>query len=162
MLELRQLAEAVGATLERRESADVAWNRVADLARWLQPKYRDVTVLKAALPLVATEEFLSRAQQEAESEKLPLATFAQLGVGIVHLCASQEILSPNLAAWISRLRKAATDLKGTLVIEQCAAELKSQVDVWGAQGDDLGAMRKLKTAWDPQAVLSPGRFVDGI
>ena len=49
-----------------------------------------MTVLKAALPTVASEEFLSRAQQEAEAEQIALASFAQVGLGIVHLCALQE------------------------------------------------------------------------
>jgi len=162
MLELRRLASAVGATLARREEAEKAWERVSNLALWLQPKYRDVTVLKVALPLVATEEFLSRAQQEAESEKISLASFAEVGVGMVHLCALQEMLSTNIGAWVIRLRQAATDLGGSLVIEHCRADLKGDVDVWGASGDDLDAMRKMKAAWDPHAALSPGRFVDGI
>jgi glycolate oxidase FAD binding subunit len=162
MLELRQLASAVGATLARREEAEKAWDRVSNLAQWLQPKYRDVTVLKVALPLVATEEFLSRARQEAESEKISLASFAQVGVGIVHLCALQEMLSTHIGAWVIRLRQAATDLGGSLVIEHCRTDLKGHVDVWGARGDDLDAMHRMKVVWDPQAVLSPGRFVDGI
>jgi glycolate oxidase FAD binding subunit len=162
MLELRHLAATVGASLARREEAEQAWGRVSNLARWLQPKYRDVTVLKVALPLVAMEEFLSRAQQEAESENIHLASFAQVGVGILHLCALQEILGTSTGAWVARLRRAATDLGGSLAIEHCPPDLKSHVDVWGARGDDLGAMRKMKAAWDPQAVLSPGRFVDGI
>ena len=162
MLELRQLASAVGATLARREDAEVAWERMSNLAHWLQPKYRDVTVLKVALPLVATEEFLSRAQQEAESEKIALASFAQVGVGIVHLCALQETLGTSIGAWALRLRQAAAGLGGSLIIEHCQADLKGQVDVWGAKGDDLDVMRKMKAVWDPQAVLSPGRFVDGI
>jgi FAD/FMN-containing dehydrogenase len=162
MLELRHLTASVGATLTRREQAEQAWERISNLAHWLEPKYRGMTVLKVALPLVATEEFLSRAQQEAESEKIPLASFAQVGVGIVHLCALQDILGAGTADWVARLRQAATDLGGSLVIEHCPTTLKSHVDVWGARGDDLGAMRKMKAAWDPQAVLSPGRFVDGI
>ncbi len=109
-----------------------------------------------------TEEFLSRAQQEASDEKISLASFAQVGVGIVHLWALQEALGTNIGAWVVRLRQAAKALGGSLVIEHCPTELKGQVDVWGASGDDLGAMRKMKAAWDPQAVLSPGRFVDGI
>jgi glycolate oxidase FAD binding subunit len=162
MLELRHLSSAVGATLARREEAEQAWERVSNLAGWLQPKYRDVTVLKVALPLVAAEEFLSRAQQEAESEKIPLASFAQVGVGIAHLCALQEMLGANTGAWVARLRHAATDLGGSLIIEHCSPDLKGHVNVWGAHGDDLEAMRKMKAAWDPQAILSPGRFVDGI
>ena len=76
-----------GRPLARLEGAEEAWERVSNLAHWLQQKYRDVTVLKAALPVVASEEFLSRAQQEAEAERIALASFAQVGVGIVHLCA---------------------------------------------------------------------------
>lgn len=157
--ELKQLTSAVGATLARREEAEKAWEHISNLAHWLQRKYRDVTVLKAALPVMASEEFLSRAQQEAEAERIALASFAQVGVGIVHLCALQEKLTANLVGWVARLRQAAADLGGTLVIEHCPVALKSGVDVWGAGGDDLAAMRKLKSAWDPKEVLAPGRFL---
>jgi glycolate oxidase FAD binding subunit len=105
---------------------------------------------------------LSRAQQEAEAEKIALASFAQVGLGIVHLCALQETLTSTLGGLVSRLRKAAVDLRGTLVVEHCPLELKKHVDAWGDGGDDLEAMRKMKVAWDPQEVLSPGRFVGGI
>jgi glycolate oxidase FAD binding subunit len=162
MLELRHLASGVGATLARREDAELAWEKVSNLAHWLQPKYRDVTVLKVALPLAATEEFMRRARQAAESENISIAAFAQVGVGLLHLCVLQETLGSNTAAWVVRQRQAATELRGSLVIEHCPLDLKGQVDVWGAHGDDLEAMRKMKVAWDPQAVLSPGRFVDGI
>ena len=161
MLELKHLA-AAGATLKHREGAEEVWERVSNLAHWLQKKYRDVTVLKAALPTVASEEFLSRAQQEAEAERIALASFAQVGLGIVYLCALQDKLTSNLAGLVERLRKAAIDLGGTLVIEHCPLELKSHVDAWGPCGDDFEAMRKMKAAWDPQHVLSPGRFVGGI
>ncbi len=162
MLELRYFASGVGATLTRREDAERAWDRVSRLEPWLQPNYPDVTILKAALPLVATEEFLSRAQQEADAEKIRLASFAQVGVGTVHVCALQEKLTANLAGWVQRLRQSATDLGGALVIERCHDDLKKEIDTWGARGDDLEAMRKMKAAWDPQAILSPGRFVHGI
>jgi glycolate oxidase FAD binding subunit len=160
--ELRQLASAVGAPLARLDGAEEAWECISNLAVWLHPKYRDVTVLKVALPVVASEEFLSRAQQEAEAERIAIACFAQVGVGILHMCALQDTLSANLAGLVARLRKAATDLGGTLVIELCPVALKSQVDVWGEGGDDLDAMRKMKGAWDPQQILSPGRFLGGI
>jgi FAD/FMN-containing dehydrogenase len=157
--ELGQLASAVGAQLARLEGAEEAWGRVSNLPHWLQQKYRDVTILKGALPLVATEEFLSHAQQEAEAERIALASFAQVGVGIVHLCALQETMSANLVGLVARLRQAATDHGGTLAIDHCPGDLKGHVDVWGAGGDDLGAMRRMKAVWDPNGVLSPGRFL---
>ncbi len=159
MLELRQMASAAGVPLVRMDGADEAWQRMADLAPWLRQKYRDVTVLKAALPLVASEEFLSRAQQESDAERVPLASFAQVGVGVVHLCALQETTSTGVEGWVGRLRQAAADLRGALVIEHCPAELKNRIDVWGAGGDDLGVMRQMKAVWDPHEVLSPGRFL---
>ena len=118
--------------------------------------------MKAVLPVVVSEEFLSRAQQEAAADRIALAGFAQAGVGTVHLCALQETLSAGLAGWVTRLRRAAADLGGTLSIEHCPLDLKSQVDVWGAGGDDLAVMRAMKSAWDPNEILSPGRFVGGI
>ena len=49
---------------------------------------------------MASEEFLSRAQQEAEAEKIALASFAQVGLGIVHLCALQEKVTSNLGGLV--------------------------------------------------------------
>jgi len=48
------------------------------------------------------------------------------------------------------------------VIEWCPTKLKSQVNVWGPARDDLMLMQRLKKAFDPQGILSPGRFVGGI
>jgi len=160
--ELKPLASAVGASLERREGAEIAWENVSNLVHWLKPKYPDITILKAALPLVATEEFLSHAQQESESERTPLASFAQVGLGIVHLGVLQEAMSAGLVGMVTRLRQAAKDLGGALVVEHCPVALKGQVDVWGAGGDDLEVMRRMKSVWDPNEVLAPGRFLGGI
>lgn len=161
-LELRQLGTAVGSPLTRVDEAEQAWDKLSDPGRWFRRKYADLTVLKAALPIVSSEEFMSRAQQEAEAERITLASFAQVGVGIVHLCLLQEALSANVTDMVRRLRQAAADLGGALVIEQCPVDLKSQLDVWSATGDDGEAMRKMKALWDPNQILSPGRFVGGI
>jgi glycolate oxidase FAD binding subunit len=118
--------------------------------------------LKAALPIATGEEFLGHAQQQAEAERIPVASFAQVGVGIIHFCLLQEKLTAGLEGLISRTRKAAVDLGGTLVIEHCPTQLKGRLDVWGAAGDDFEAMRKMKSAWDPKGILVPGRFVGGL
>jgi len=162
MHELRQLSTAAGAELTRVDAAEESWTKVSDLPRWLQPSYAALTILKAALPLTASEEFISRAQQEAEAEQIKLASFAQVGVGILHLCFLQAALTGAVAGLVNRLRQAATDLRGSLVIEQCPVELKKQLDVWGAAGDNFNAMRNLKSLFDPKDVLAPGRFVGGI
>ena len=162
LAELQQLATAAGASLVAVEGADEAWARISSPVCWLLGKYPALIVLKAALPIVASEEFLSRAQQEAEAERVAVAGFAQVGVGIIQLCLLPEALSESVDGLVSRLRHAAADFGGTLVIEHCPVELKRRVDVWGTTCDDLGAMRKIKLLWDPKDVLAPGRFLGGI
>jgi glycolate oxidase FAD binding subunit len=168
LLELRHLASSAGATLERREEVEIDWQRISNLAQWLHAENMEVTVLKAALPLNATEEFVRRARHAATSQgpsappSISTATFAQPGVGIANVCVLQERAPDQLADYVTYVRQSATELGGTLVIEHGGVDLKRKVDVWGSHSDDLGAMRKLKSVWDPNGVLSLGRFVDGI
>lgn len=42
------------------------------------------------------------------------------------------------------------------------ARLRAAVDAWGALPSTIGTMRGLKTRFDPDAMLSPGRYVGGI
>lgn len=158
--ELAQLASSVGASLERCEGAEAEWNCISDLPAWLRQKYPDVVVLKAALPIAASEEFLSVAQQPVE--RIRLAGFAQVGVGIIHICVLPETLNADLDALVALLRITAGNLGGTLVVEHCPTEIKGRTDVWGPTGDDFEVMRKMKSVWDPKGILAPGRFVGGI
>jgi glycolate oxidase FAD binding subunit len=49
-----------------------------------------------------------------------------------------------------------------LVVRQATPEVKKAVDVWGPAGDAIDLMRRVKRQFDPEGVLSPGRFVGGI
>jgi hypothetical protein len=40
--------------------------------------------------------------------------------------------------------------------------LKHRINVWGPPRPDLALMRRLKTAFDPQNIIAPGRFAGGI
>lgn len=162
--ELGQLARGAGAAPARMDGAeaDIAWGGISDLPGWLQEKYPNVTVLKASLPIAASEEFLGRAQQEGDAGGIPAAAFAQVGVGIIHICLLEVKSIERLGSLATRIRKAAGDLGGLLVIEQCPTELKGCAEVWGAPGDDFEAMRNMKSAWDPKGILAPGRLVGGI
>lgn len=71
---------------------------------------------------------------------------------------------------IGRLRKAAGDLGGSVVVEQCPLALKRELDVWGdlSSGMDpevdsgMEIMRRLKNKFDPNRTLNPGRFIGGL
>jgi glycolate oxidase FAD binding subunit len=160
--ELGELGKAAGAPARRLEaaSAEGVWARIGDFHGCLCEASPKVTILKVALPGAAGEEFLSRANQEAASEGARLASFTQGGVGVIHLGLLDE--TAGITTLISRLRSAAEDLGGTLIVERGAPELKERLDVWGAPGDDFGVMSKVKAAWDPKGILSHGRYVGGL
>ncbi len=162
--ELEQMGRAAGTRVRRVEVNEslTAWTRVADFRRGISEAYPGLVVLKVVLPIGGSEEFLSRAQQETENERVRLAGFSQTGVGVVHLCLLEEIGAPGLPALVGRLRNAAEGLGGRLVVERCPSELKVGVDVWGPPGNGFDVMRKLKAAWDPKGILAPGRFVGGL
>jgi glycolate oxidase FAD binding subunit len=159
--ELEQHEKAAGVVVERvdADTGDPAWERLTDLHSWAPALDAKVVILKVTLPDSSSEEWVSCAHQEAASEKAKLATFAQLGVGIVHGCFLNEIAVPTLVGLVNRLRERARALGGALIVERCPAELKEQLDVWGTPQDDLGIMRKLKATWDPKGTLAPGRFL---
>jgi glycolate oxidase FAD binding subunit len=162
--ELDELGKAAGAPVRRLEadSADIAWTRVSDFRSWLPEVFPGVAILKVALPDAASEEFLSRAQQETDNDKVRLASFGQLGVGVLHLCLLEAASAVGLIALIRRLRKIAQDYWGALVVEHCHWDIKGRLDVWGPTGDDFAVMAKLKAVWDPKGTLAPGRFVNGL
>ena len=162
--ELEDVAKAAGARISvlPLEEADGIWSRLTDFRPWLREVFPRLVVLKATLPDSASEEFLSRAQQEAENDKVQSAGFCQVGVGIVHVCLLGAESEAALVALIDRLRAAAQEFAGALVLEDASVEVKKQLDVWGPAGDDFAVMKKLKALWDPKGILSPGRFVGGL
>ncbi len=68
----------------------------------------------------------------------------------------------QLAAAVAALRACAETAFGSFVVLHSPAEMKSQLDPWGSAGDALAVMIRIKTQFDPNGTLNPGRFVGGI
>ena len=55
------------------------------------------------------------------------------------------------------------EISASAMLEWCPPEIKSAAGgVWGAPRKDFGLMQRVKHAFDPNGVLSPGRFAGGI
>jgi len=162
--DLAEMGRSVGvrSRLLSEQTADRCWSWLINFEQLFAGSFPEVLVLKASLPIASSEQFLSSAHQGAEGEEVRMAGIAQVGVGIVHLCLWGEKLGKVAARMVTNTRKAAQNLGGALVVEQYPNGFDAERDVWGAPGDALEAMRRLKAAWDPKGVLSPGRFVGGI
>ncbi len=68
---------------------------------------------------------------------------------------------PALARFVGECRSRAGDFGGTVVVLEAPAAARAGVDVWGPVAG-LELMRAVKDRFDPQRLLSPGRFVGGI
>ena len=82
---------------------------------------------------------------------------ASSGVGWLNL--SPEVISPEI---IKKIRHQCQDSQGYLSLLAAPTDYKQQLDVWGYDGNALEIMQKLKQQFDPQATLSPQRFVGNI
>jgi len=63
---------------------------------------------------------------------------------------------------IRELRNGLGPLQGRLTIESAPVDLKRAADVWGPAGPGARLMHRVKEQFDPNGILSPGRYVDGI
>ena len=56
-----------------------------------------------------------------------------------------------------------SEINASAMLEWCPPEVKSAAGgVWGPPRPDFGLMRRVKNSFDPNGVLSPGRFAGGI
>lgn len=158
---LEELGRVVGASIisPGKEDAERGWDRISNFHSWPAGDRLELIILRAAFPITATEDFVLRAHQEAERLKSRLAVFAHIGSGVVSICFLDALESSTALSLIQNLRTAAQELRGSIVIERCAPEIKKRVDIWGAPGNDFEIMRKVKQVWDPKGILSPGRFL---
>lgn len=162
--DLGALAAAEGIAFQALDQteAEAGWNRLADMTNALAQAEPSLVALNAALPIAECENFLELAAAEAGRIGARLFCTCQSGVGIVKSWLVAGEPPAAVLPVIGRLRGAATERGGALVIERCPVALKREVDVWGPAGDAASLMRKLKATWDPRETLSPGRFVEGL
>jgi glycolate oxidase FAD binding subunit len=154
----RQAAAASFAEVD--ESAqDQLWQAVAGLTR---PSPADAALIckAAVLPsqVPALAEQIETMRRELGLEPLLVS---HLTAGIVY---SAWTVQPDEGVQraldlATALRRAVAGLGGSLVVEACPLALKEKTDVWGEPAADFPLMRRIKEQFDPQGILSPGRFL---
>jgi glycolate oxidase FAD binding subunit len=83
--------------------------------------------------------------------------YAASGLGL--LVIHDSTLAPDL---LFTMRNFCQANGGFLSVLQAPVSLKQQIDVWGYPGNAIVLMQKIKRQFDPEALLSPGRFLMGI
>ncbi|HXZ13201.1 MAG TPA: FAD-binding oxidoreductase [Candidatus Sulfotelmatobacter sp.] len=122
-------------------------------------------IVKMAVPPMRMKDALAILAREAEAGGLPWAAMAR-GLGVIYFAllpqAKSEETLRRMAAAANQILAAGEKLEANAWIPWCPAELKSAVKVWGVARGDFAEMQKVKKAFDPQGILSPGRFVGGM
>ncbi len=127
--------------------------------------FPQATIVKAGVLPRQIGAAIRAAMDAAENNRLQLAVKAR-GVAIIHFAFFTEDKSEAVRAAVvnasSEVQAACGALGGHATIPWCPTEWKSNLKVWGLERPDAAEMRKVKMAFDPEGILSPGRFVGGV
>lgn len=157
--QLTVLRQLIPAGLEVKELAETEdqtfWNQANHHLFPAEGTASPTVKAKVGLWPTAACDLLAQLQQIAPSHLTRL--HASSGLGTVGLDAATA--TPDL---LRKLRSICTESQGYLVILEASPDLKQAFEVWGDVGPALALMKTIKTQFDPQRRLSPGRFVGGI
>ncbi|HEV2222808.1 MAG TPA: FAD-binding oxidoreductase [Candidatus Acidoferrales bacterium] len=110
-------------------------------------------------------EIATRLQGIAANNALPCAVLAR-GVGVIYfalLSTEREAATlTRVAECVKQIFSAANKDKQAATIPWCLLELKREMSVWGPPREDFPLMQRVKQAFDPLGIFSPGRFVGGL
>jgi glycolate oxidase FAD binding subunit len=166
--DLAQMAAETGAassTVLGDEKRPLVWGRLRECISLMLDSSPLATIVKISARPTQLSRLLPALQQTCEQRSYPFVALTR-GAGVVYLALlpwksdAEEIR--RLAEICAHLHDQATILGDHVTIPWCPTELKRRVSVWGLPRGDLDLMLKVKDVFDPQHVLSPGRFYGGI
>jgi glycolate oxidase FAD binding subunit len=93
-----------------------------------------------------------------------VSSVAQAGAGVIQCAIEGDVSATSLDEnLLHPLREGLGGEGGSVIVERAPASLKAGLDVWGSiSSDSLAIMSRLKTEFDSQGILNPGRFVGGL
>jgi len=150
------------------QSAGIAWLHLALCAQTPACGVRDVATIMRWVDAdngAAWMPTLAAAQKAAETNNLRWAAIAR-GLGIIYFAILPsdytEEYRQRVANAATATQEACAKLAGHATIPWCPAEWKSTLQVWGPARPDFPQMQKVKSVFDPQNILSPGRFAPNL
>lgn len=142
-----------------------AWNTIRNLLDGVPGANPARILCKLTVPIGRTADLVAAATRTGQAGNLRAAVVAHAGSGVVwvrFLPGMEGAPGAPVAKALEGLRKEAEAAGGSLVLHDAPPPLKRQVDAWGAPGDGVDMMRRLKAEFDPRGLCNPGRFVGGI
>ena len=93
-----------------------------------------------------------------------LGHLAPLKFGLIHAASGLGLLRFESLSkeQLTQIRELCQEQGGFLSVLEASVAFKQAIDVWGYAGNALDVMKKIKQQFDPENLLSPHRFVNGI
>jgi len=165
--DLTQMAEEARATTTDvldDAARPLFWGRLREAIPMLLEEEPSTTILRIGALPTAAGIVLEGVQRAAEARRLRCATIVR-GTGTIYAAlTAYEGVAPleSVTGTCIRVFDLAGGLGGHASVPWCPTELKDRLNVWGSPRGDIELMRRLKQAFDPHGILSPGRFVGGL
>jgi glycolate oxidase FAD binding subunit len=118
------------------------------------------TALKLTCPVSAAAGLLAAASRAAADYGIAQAARGS-AAGSLYIAIPAAAPAQSVASYVTHMRSCSAQEEGALVVLRAPDSVRSLVDSWG-QVAGLDLMRRVKAQFDPQRLLSPGRFVGGI
>jgi len=117
---------------------------------------------KISVPIGRVAEAFQAIENTAEQGKLDTTIMSYAGSGIIYVILTPQTDQAQFEVTIENLALMAQQFGGISIVEHASAEIKRNIDVWGANRSDIDLMRQIKKQLDTKNLLNPGRFVGGI
>ena len=140
--------------------------RICEFPRLILEAAPTAMIFRIGILPTAMAPLLTRLHQLAAQNNLEFAALTR-ATGIVYAAFLPEEGTPTpfavLASTSSEIFQVCSEKTGQAMIEWCPAEVKRAAGgVWGPARQDSALMQRVKNVFDPQSILSPGRFAGGI
>ena len=150
----------------RGPEAQAAWERVRSV---LEPRGTGPrVVVQVAVPIGQAPALLETVRFRAAHGDLRVQATAHAGSGLIRAeltpgrPGTDAEAHVHLAEEAQALRGEAVAAGGSMVVLEAPPAVKARLDAWGPAGSGFSVMRRIKDAYDPRGLCSPGRFVGGI
>jgi glycolate oxidase FAD binding subunit len=168
--DIEELARSQGAEqieILRGSEEAAFWQGLGRLALEVCTKGNRSIGLKVSVPLSFTHVMSAAIDEHMAHENVPCFQLSHAGSGIVyaHLDLDEDLYTRKEEALIEMLhdvRNQAEGMDGSLIVMHAPPVFKGKCDVWGDVTSVLPLMQQLKRAFDPKAILNPGRYLGGL
>ncbi len=159
--EISAMAEANRASLKvtvESEKATEAWNAYRRIHQSVLNKVPPVLIGKASVPISRSGDMYKALKEVGDKYSVEIGITAHCGNGILYAYIPSE--KDDVLKAIDDLKQAAIRLGGFFVVEVAPLWVRKGSGVW-SRPSTHALMQRLKTALDPNSILSPGKVVGG-